>query len=358
MILVDSTIPLLAQLLEPFGEVETFDHRTLSRQRLLQTRCHALFFRSTLRVTPALLDGTAVEFLGSVTSGSDHIHPSILSSSRYTVALARGANANAVAEYVLASIVEWQVLHDKNLAEHTIGIIGFGNIGRRVAEYAWHLGLQVLTNDPPLEQNGFRFPDYVHVVPLEALLLRSTIITNHVPLTTGGQFPTWRLLDRQRLSKSPTMLIIHTSRGGIIEERALLHAARQGTEVAVDVWEREPDVSPTLATRALIATPHIAGHSINAKIGASLRVAQHYYAYRDRRFDPPVLTIPPRILFSGQISLGEVRTRLQQSRQFHADTAFLRSIARRRKQTRISAIEHFRATYPIRYEVFRTSYDD
>lgn len=358
MIFVDSTIPLLARLLEPLGKVETLDHRTLSREKLQHACCHALFFRSTLRVTPALLEGTQVEFLGSVTAGSDHIHPAILSDPRYSVALAHGANANAVAEYVLTSIVEWHALLNENLTEHTIGIIGFGNIGRRVAEYAWRLGMRVLVNDPPLEQNGFTFPGYVHVLPLEELLSQSTIITNHVPLTTMGPFPTWRLLDRKRLRKSQALLIIHTSRGGVVEERALLEAARHGTDIAVDVWEREPDISPTIATRALVATPHIAGHSINAKVGASLQVAKQYYAYRHRQFDPPPLNLPPRTMFSEQISLTEVRMRLRQSRQLHTDTAFLRQLARRRKEMRIPAIEHFRATYPIRYEVFRTSYDD
>ncbi|GIV54610.1 MAG: erythronate-4-phosphate dehydrogenase [Candidatus Kapaibacterium sp.] len=357
MIFVDRTIPLLAQLLSSAGPVELFDHHQVDATMLARAGCTALFFRSTLRVTPALLEGTAVTFLGSVTSGSDHIAPEILANPQWTVALASGANANAVAEYVLTSVLLWCWHNHVDPADLTVGIIGFGNIGRRVAWYMHALGLRVVVNDPPLVESGFAFPPQVHVEPLDELLGTCTVITNHVPLTTTGQYPTRGLLCTQQLRRCPARLIVHTSRGGIIVERALHDAVRRGIAVAVDVWEREPNISPMLATRALLATPHIAGHSANAKTSAAISIARQYALWRQIRLELPSVAIPRRELFRADLAPSLVLKRLLEARCFDRDTDFLRRMAHRPPKQRCAAIEHFRATYPPRYEVFRTPYD-
>lgn len=358
MILIDRTIPLLTELLAPLDEVRTFDHHRLDRELLVQTHCRALFIRSTVRITRSLLDGTAVQFIGSVTSGSDHIASDIAGDPRYVVALAGGANANAVAEYVLASVLLWCSREGVAPEEQTIGIVGFGNIGRRVAEYMHRLGLRIVVSDPPLQDAGFAFPSYVGVAALDEVLAGSTILTNHVPLVLSGPYPTHGLLDARRLRRSAARLIVHTSRGGIVTERGLLDALRRGVAVAVDVWEHEPNVSPALARRALVATPHIAGHSINAKLHASVLVAQQYYAFCGATFVRPSLDLPPRRLLTGRIAPHTVLDELLRARQFDRDTDQLRRIVRLPPSERCLAIEHFRATYPARTEVFRTSYDD
>ncbi|MCX7929143.1 MAG: hypothetical protein N2663_00235 [Chlorobi bacterium] len=358
MILVDRTIPLLPDLLAPLGKVATFDHRIFNRWLLVETKCRALFIRSTVHITYPLLEGTHVRFIGSVTSGSDHIADDIASTLGVTVALAHGANANAVAEYVLASVLLWCLQTEKSPAEHTIGIIGYGNIGRRVAEYMHHLGMHVVVCDPPLADVGFSFPNTVTVAPLDELLSTSTIVTNHVPLVTTGRYPTIYLLDTHQLRASPARLIVHTSRGGIIRTRALADAARRDIALAIDVWENEPNVSPTLVHRALIATPHIAGHSHNAKLSASVIVAQQYFTFCDAEFVLPALELPPRKRFDCDIEPNMALKMLLQSRQFDRDTDQLRRVAKLRLSSRLAAIEHFRATYPPRYEVFRTIYDE
>ncbi|GBD05164.1 Erythronate-4-phosphate dehydrogenase [bacterium HR20] len=357
MIFVDRTIPLLADLLAPLEQVRSVDVRQLQRDELIASGCRALMFRSTLRVSRELVEGTPVEFLGSVTSGCDHIAPEILSDPRYRVALAAGANANAVAEYVLASILLWNAQQNIPLRRCSLGIVGFGNIGRRVAEYCHELGMEIVTNDPPLVEQGFEFPPYVRVASLTALLAESSVITVHVPLVQSGKYPTVRLLKQAQLQQSAAQLIIQTSRGGVIVERALLERSRSGVAVAVDVWEREPDVSPTLARRALLATPHIAGHSINAKLAASLKIAEQYFAFRNERFEPPPLPLPQRIRLSSIRGPEQALALLLRSRQFDADHRWLCSILPERRSERIAAIEHFRATYPERTEVFCTSYD-
>jgi erythronate-4-phosphate dehydrogenase len=357
MIFVDQTIPLLAEMLAPLEEVRRVDVRKLRREELIGSGCRALMFRSTLHVGRELIEGTAVKFLGSVTSGCDHIAPEILSDPRYRVALAAGANANAVAEYVLVSILLWSAQQNVPLYRCSIGIVGFGNIGRRVAEYCHELGMDIIANDPPLVEQGFEFPPYVRVASLPALVADSSVITVHVPLVQSGKHPTVRLLKQAQLQQSAAQLIIQTSRGGVIIERALLERSRSGVAVAVDVWEREPDVSPTLARRALLATPHIAGHSINAKLAASLKIAEQYFAFRNERFEPPPLPLPQRIRLSSILGPKQALELLLRARQFDADHRWLRSILLERRSERIAAIEHFRATYPERTEVFSTSYD-
>lgn len=357
MIFVDHTIPLLADLLAPLETVRTLDMRYLQREELVRAECRALMFRSTLRVPHELIEGTPVEFLGSVTSGCDHIAPEILANPRYQVALAVGANANAVAEYVLASILLWSTQQNVSLHRCSIGIVGFGNIGRRVAEYCHELGMDILANDPPLQEVGFEFPSYVRGTSLSALVAACDVITVHVPLVTSGKYPTVRLLKQAQLQRSLARLIIQTSRGGVIVERALLERTRNDVAVAVDVWEREPDVSPTLARRALLATPHIAGHSINAKLAASLQIAEQYFAFRNEQFVAPPLPLPKRIRLS---SIGQPKRALElllHARQFNADHSWLQGILSEHRSERIAAIEHFRATYPERTEVFCTSYD-
>ncbi len=357
MIVVDRTIPFLTELLAPIEPVTRVEVQTLRRDDLVRLDCRALFIRSSLRITPDLIEATAIEFIGSVTSGCDHIAPEVLEDKRYRIALAPGANANAVAEYVLTSLLLWSIREKTSLATCTIGIVGFGNIGRRVAEYCLTLGMDVLVNDPPLADQGFLFPTYITVVPLTELLVRSTVITVHVPLVRSGLYPTVGLLDQTQLRSSSARLIIQTSRGGIITERALLERARYGVSVAVDVWEREPDVSPTLAQRALLATPHIAGHSINAKFAAACTVAQQYYAFRNRYLRVDAHPFPERITLSCVDSPEAALELLLHARQFDRDHHWLRRIARMPKAVRIPAIAQFRATYPERTEVFRTTYD-
>lgn len=358
MILVDRTLPLLAELLRQFDEVQLFDHHMLDAATLVKTGCTALFFRSTLKVTAALLRDTQVVFLGSVTSGSDHIARDIAANPRYTIALASGANANAVAEYVLASVLLWCERNARLPSGLTVGIIGLGNIGRRVAWYMQQLGACVIGNDPPLVERGDVFPPGVTVASLDELLQHSTVITNHVPLTETGVHRTRRLLTTLLLRTSRAGLIIHTSRGGVIEQRALLDASRRGVAVAVDVWEHEPDVSPILVKRALLATPHIAGHSANAKFAAALMVARQYAQWKHARLELDATGFPERELLINTSDYGHILARLLARRGFLRDTDELRRMARLPRAQRCPAIEHFRATYPARYEVFRTPYDD
>ncbi len=357
MILVDRTIPLLCELLSQHEAVLEFDYHDINAAFLRNVGCTALFFRSTLKVTPALLDSTLVQFLGSVTSGSDHIAPEVASNPRYTLALATGANANAVAEYVLASILLWCQQQDSSPRDSTVGIVGFGNIGRRVAWYCQKLGMSVIVNDPPLADSGFSFPAWTTVASLDEVLQSSTIVTNHVPLVTSGRFPTLRLFDASRLHRCAARLIVHTSRGGVVVERALMHSTRRGVAVAVDVWEREPNVSPFLVQRALLATPHIAGHSANAKLTASVMVSHQYANWKGIQLQFPSMTFPTRTLLDSDANHSDVLARLLAARCWDQDTETLRRLIRLPRQQRCNAIEHFRATYPQRYEVFRTPYD-
>lgn len=282
MVIIDENIPHLKQWLQEHLQQESIvvSGREITNQLLQECSCSALFVRSVTKVSKELLHNTSVKFVASATAGIDHVDTEYLQLTNRKFAYAPGSNSNAVAEYTIASIAWW--LDATAQSNPTLGIIGFGNIGSKVAWYAHTLlGCQVLVSDPLLEQSGFKFPHNCTVLSLNDLLSTSTIITNHVPLTNGTHFPTHNLIAHHNISLlQEQALIIHTSRGGVICEQALLEA-RQSKDIyfILDVWENEPQLQTTTLQQALIATPHIAGYTKNAKLNGALDVFNAYTTF-------------------------------------------------------------------------------
>lgn len=283
VIFVDEQIPLLANSLAFVGEVHTFNGRTLTRKQLLDTNCEVLFVRSTTKVNRELLEGTNVKFVGTATSGTDHIDTDFLNANSIFFADAKGSNANSVAEYVIFSILHWAKINNLETEHLSIGIIGFGNIGKLVAKYSNLLGMKVLVNDPPLydesvTKNTNSFPDYVNYLELEDLLSQSTIVTNHVPLTQSGKYPTYLMLNKAKLHLvKEKSLFIHTSRGGVVVEKDLLQAKNEkNLTLVVDVWQNEPNINIELVENCLICTPHVAGYSFEGKLRGTLKMLQEF----------------------------------------------------------------------------------
>jgi len=264
LIAVDEDIPFAAEAFAHFGDVRALPARGITAVALRDAE--ALVVRSVTRVSAELLEGSRMRFIGTATAGVDHVDLPYLKQQGIAFADALGANANAVAEYVVAALLNLRDSGDLDLSRSTLGIVGFGHVGRKVARYAAALGLRIVVNDPPLARSTCE----LLYRPIEEIF-DCDVVTLHVPLERGGTDPTYHLVDDTFLAAmKPGAFLINTSRGAVGDTAALrrtLDAGRLGGLV-MDVWENEPAIDAELAETCRIATAHIAGHTLDAKIAA------------------------------------------------------------------------------------------
>ncbi|MBU1908734.1 MAG: DUF3410 domain-containing protein, partial [Verrucomicrobia bacterium] len=201
---------------------------------------------------------------------------------------APGCNANSVSEYVMAALLNLANRGGFELAGRTLGVIGVGQVGGRVAAKAEGLGMRVLRNDPPLHL-ATGDPAFL---PLHEVLGESDAATLHVPLARTGPFPTHRLAGCDFFGHlRPGALFLNTSRGEVMDSDGLLLALGRGAvgRAVLDVWEHEPDISPGLLEKTALATPHIAGYSCDGRVNGTLAV----YREACRFFEMPAVWTPP-----------------------------------------------------------------
>lgn len=269
-IVADENMPGLA-MFDALGSVVARPGRALSARDLGQA--DVLLVRSVTRVDAALLAGTPVRFVGSATIGTDHIDLSWLSRAGISFAHAPGCNAMAVAEYTLQVVLEWLIATGRTLTGLSLGVVGCGNVGSRVAALMRALGITVLCCDPPRQKRGEQVDGGWQ--SLDAVL-DCDIVSLHVPLNRDGEDATWHLLDRTRLrALTPRQLLINTCRGPVVDNQALIELPRQQLPALVlDVWENEPLLLPGLFERVLRGSPHIAGYSVEGRWRGSRMVLQ------------------------------------------------------------------------------------
>jgi erythronate-4-phosphate dehydrogenase len=269
-IVADENMPGLA-MFDALGTVVARPGRALSARDLSQT--DVLLVRSVTRVDEALLAGTPVRFVGSATIGTDHIDLSWLVKAGIGFAHAPGCNAMAVAEYTLQAVLEWLIVNGRGVNGLTVGVVGCGNVGSRVAVLMRALGATVLCCDPPRQKRGEQVDGGWQ--SLDAAL-GCDIVSLHVPLNRDGEDATWHLLDRARLrALTPRQLLINTCRGPVVDNQALIELSRQQLPALVlDVWENEPLLLPDLFDRVLRGSPHIAGYSVEGRWRGSRMVLQ------------------------------------------------------------------------------------
>ena len=261
-VIVDANISLGREAFAQFGAVRVMEGRRIAADDLRDVEI--LVVRSTARIDARLLERSPVKFVGSPVSGTDHIDFDFLSERGIEIARAPGSNSNSVAEYCVAALLVIARRLDMTLAGTSIGVIGVGNIGSKVAHKARTLGMRVVENDPPL----FRETGDPRFRPLEEAL-DCDIVTLHVPLTTSGRDATHHMVDRPFLEKMTAgSILVNTSRGPVCHEPALKDAltSHHLRAAALDVWEGEPRIDPSLVELAGIATPHIAGYSLDGKL--------------------------------------------------------------------------------------------
>lgn len=259
----------LVQAREAFsslGDVEVLPDRDIRREHLQDAG--ALIVRSKTAVTRDLLEGTPVEFVATATAGADHLDTSYLHEAGIAGSASPGCNANAVAEYVMTALLLLARKHAALLSGRTLGIVGLGQVGSRVADKAALLGLRVLRNDPPLalraDQNGF--------LPLDAVLADADILTLHTPLEPSGPFPTRHLADCRLFDQlKPGAWFLNTSRGAVTDSDSLQCALDHHlvSACALDVWEHEPRLPSALQSAVDYLTPHIAGYSLEGLLNGT-----------------------------------------------------------------------------------------
>ena len=353
---VDEEIPLGREAFSHLGSVTLLSRRAMTRETLRDA--DALIVRSVTRVDAALLAGTNVQFVGTATTGVEHIDREYLAARDIGFAAALGCNANAVAEYVLTALLV--TAHAKNLVLNgkTLGIIGAGRIGGLVAAKAPALGLRTLLHDPPLERTtGDR-----QYRPLSEII-QADVVTLHVPLTLDGPDATFHMIGAEELARmAPSSILINTARGEVVDNAALLEALTGGTiaGAVMDVWEGEPSIDWDLLNRVTIGTPHIAGYSSDGKIKAT---AMLYHACCGFWGIEPVWTPPdtpaapapgslPHLQFDAtgkdfQTLVHDILTTLY---NLPADHARMRDLLVVPEPLRPQAFDRLRRDYPHRRE--------
>ena len=336
----------------------------------------ALIVRTRTLCNEQLLKGSKVQFVATATIGYDHLDTTWLEQNGITWTNCPGCNSGSVAQYIesalLTLIDNGKLIIDngqrtKDNGQWTMGnyplpiinspltlaVVGCGHVGSKVCRVGERLGMRVLVNDPPLEASlnpserrdlptdsilplpservGVRL-----FVPLETIAREADIITFHVPLDDSTRY----LADEaffKRLKRKP--VIINSSRGGVVNEQALLQAMDEGLvrQAVIDTWEHEPNISRVLLNKVYIGTPHIAGYSADGKVNADNMVIEalcrHFSLPLPEKIMPPKL--PADFSYTGNpLELYDVMKDSQKLKN-HPEM-----------------FEELRGNYPVRREIF------
>lgn len=337
-VIVDNKIPYIKGVIERIADkVVYLPGNAFTPQEVKDA--DALIVRTRTLCNRDLLEGSRVKFIATATIGFDHIDTAYCQEAGITWTNCPGCNASSVEQYVHSVLL--LLKREKNLCLEgaTIGIVGVGHVGSKVATMASKLGMRVLLNDPPRAEKGEE-----GFVDLHTIARECDVITFHTPLNREGIYRTFHLADEaffNQLGRSP--YIINSSRGEVVETQALLRALEKGQvkETVIDTWENEPDIDLTLLREAFIATPHIAGYSADGKANAtrmSLEALCRFFGIEANfKIVPP--SLPEDMVWSED-----------------KETAYLQLYNPMRDSEWLKAepekFEWFRGNYPLRRELF------
>ncbi len=279
-VLADENIPEVDTILGPGFDVVRSPGRSLCRGQLGDV--DAILVRSVTRVDADLLEGTPVRFVGTATSGIDHVDVGWLQRTGIDFAFAPGANANSVVEYVIAAIAHTGDFLEQLQTGGAVGVVGYGLIGKALVARLSALGIAYRVFDPWLPEAD---------VPERAALedvLGCDLICLHPELTHREPWPSYHLLGKSELAViGKDQLLINASRGPVIDNAALLERLNSANSPAVvlDVWEHEPQVDAELLAKVDLGTAHIAGYSFDGKVQATRMLCSSMVA--SLGVDPP-----------------------------------------------------------------------
>ncbi|MEI8243103.1 MAG: 4-phosphoerythronate dehydrogenase [bacterium] len=358
-IVCDSNMPYAAEAFGTLGAVVLRDGRAITAADVRDA--DLLITRSTTRVTRELLAGSRLRFYGSAVIGTDHIDIPYLEQAGIPWSAAPGCNAESVSNYLTAALLYLGGRHGFQLEGKTVGVIGVGNVGRKVVAKAQALGLRVLACDPPRKRDASDTAAR-EFIALEELLAASDIITCHVPLMRDGPDRTWHMLDRAALSLlRPGAIVVNAARGEVLRTDALLEVL--GSRVAhavIDTWAGEPNYRADLLARADIVSPHIAGHAYEGKVNGTMMVyekaCQVLGVVPDFRLQLPP---PPLPEWSGDAAgrpdEDVLRDAVLAVYDIMADDRRLRASCGTDAAARAKAFDRQRKEYPMRREFAATT---
>ena len=301
-ILADENMPYVQQLFGDLGTIETVNGRELTAEQV--SDADVLLVRSVTTVNAALLSlNNKLKFVGSATIGTDHIDTEFLASRGIPFSNAPGCNATAVGEFAFIAMLELANRFGDNLKTKTVGIVGAGNTGTAVAKCLAAYGVSVLLHDPVIADSDPR-----EFISLDQLISRCDVISLHVPITKTGEHKTWYLFDETRLKslKQGTWLL-NCCRGEVIDNRALIKVKQQRDDIKVvlDVWEGEPNPMHELIPFVELATPHIAGYSLEGKARGTYMLYQKLMQVLGLDTEKSMTSLLPA-LWSEQMSIDSV----------------------------------------------------
>ncbi|WP_027967237.1 4-phosphoerythronate dehydrogenase PdxB [Halomonas halocynthiae] len=262
-IVVDANVPAADDTFGTLGEVVRVPGRDITAGTVRDA--DALVVRSVTPVTATLVEQSRLRFVGTCTIGTDHVDQAALEASGITFASVPGCNAEAVVDQVLISLLTLAERYGWQLSERRVGVVGAGNVGSRLLHRLQAMGVACLACDPPRAEHeasvGFH--------SLDELINQCDVLCLHTPLTHDGPHATYHLLGAQQIeSLAPQTVLLNAGRGGCVDNNALRQRLeRQGDlQVALDVWEQEPAINAALSTLVELATPHVAGYSLDGKL--------------------------------------------------------------------------------------------
>ncbi len=345
-IVADIDIPFLKGALEDVASVVYLPGKKIDAAALQDAE--ALITRTRTRCDESLIKDSSLKFIASASIGYDHIDTEYCDRKGIEWTNAPGCNSSSVEQYILSVLLNLADRKKFRLSEKTIGIVGVGHVGSKVERICNNLGMNVLLNDPPRARKegaqGF--------VDLSEIHKEADIITLHVPLYRSGTDKTFHMVDRDFLSQlKKNSILIDSSRGEVVDGDTLKKALVDGqlSAAVLDVWEGEPDLDLDLMGKVDIATPHIAGYSVDGKAnatGMSVRALSRFFKLGLDEWQPVDLPAPVKneILIDGSGC-----TRQDLLLEIYRDVYdVMRDDAVLRKNP--ASFEEQRASYPVRRE--------
>lgn len=350
-IIADRNIPQVSEAFAHIGEVHLVDGRQLSAEQLGEAEI--LLVRSVTPVNRQLLQHSAVRFVGSATIGTDHVDLPYLQQAGIVFSNAPGCNAISAAEYVVAAVLHFSHTRGIPTAGLRVGIVGYGNVGSRVATRLAALGCEALVYDPP-RQEQFQDRDYVDWEHIQT----ADIVTAHVPLTKAGDYPTYQMFNHAFFAGlKDNALFINTSRGAAVDEAALKQVLAEGKHLhlILDVWRGEPNIDLELMRQALIATPHIAGYSAEGKHRGLEMIYRAACEFLECEPQWSLADALPPYSFVIQADLTQddaslVQTLVRQAYDIEQDDQALRKVCDLPAAERGAGFDGLRKNYPVRRE--------
>ncbi|WP_291857816.1 4-phosphoerythronate dehydrogenase [Marinilabilia sp.] len=345
LIVADDKIPFLKGVLEPHARVVYIPGIDIGPEDV--KNADGLIIRTRTKVDSSLLKGSSVKAVVSSTIGTDHMDIPWLEENNIAWANAPGCNSGSVKQYI-ASVFASLEENYYPLRGKTLGVVGVGNVGSKVAKVGEAFGMKVLLNDPPRAADETDFPN----VDLNVLLQLSDVVTFHVPLTCEGEYPTQYLLnDTTLLMMKRGSVLINTSRGEVVEQRVLMKGISSGLidRAILDVWENEPDISRDMLDRLMLGTPHIAGYSVDGKANGTSAAVQ----FMSRRFGFGLDNWKPSelpLLDNMSLSVSDVDERLNLKLAKAVFSTYDVRVDAKRLAEDPGNFEAIRGHYPIRRE--------